>query len=64
MTDDDFGAGTVIASSLMDRKGRKSLLITSFSGMVITNIYFTLCLAKVIQIFIPNQWPNFLSHVI
>lgn len=25
--------GTVIASSLMDRKGRKSLLITSFSGM-------------------------------
>ncbi|KAA3474592.1 plastidic glucose transporter 4 isoform X1 [Gossypium australe] len=26
--------GTVIASSLMDRQGRKSLLITSFSGMV------------------------------
>ncbi|CAL5192912.1 unnamed protein product [Lathyrus oleraceus] len=25
--------GTLIASSLMDRKGRKSLLITSFSGM-------------------------------
>ncbi|KAH9623544.1 hypothetical protein KSS87_007484 [Heliosperma pusillum] len=26
--------GTAIASSLMDKKGRKSLLITSFSGMV------------------------------
>lgn len=31
----DFIAGTIVASSLMDRKGRKSLLITSFSGMVI-----------------------------
>ena len=28
-------AGTTIASSLMDKQGRKSLLITSFSGMVI-----------------------------
>ena len=26
--------GTMIASSLMDKQGRKSLLITSFSGMV------------------------------
>nr|GFB97445.1 plastidic glucose transporter 4 [Tanacetum cinerariifolium]GFB97452.1 plastidic glucose transporter 4 [Tanacetum cinerariifolium] len=28
--------GTMIASSLMDKKGRKSLLMTSFSGMVCT----------------------------
>jgi hypothetical protein len=26
--------GTMVASSLMDKKGRKSLLMTSFSGMV------------------------------
>ena len=31
----DFVAGTIVASSLMDKKGRKRLLITSFSGMVI-----------------------------
>jgi len=30
----DFIAGTMVASSLMDKKGRKSLLIISFSGMV------------------------------
>jgi hypothetical protein len=29
-------AGTAIASSLMDKQGRKSLLITSFSGMVMS----------------------------
>ncbi|KAI7725561.1 hypothetical protein M8C21_032914, partial [Ambrosia artemisiifolia] len=28
--------GTIIASSLMDKRGRKSLLITSFTGMVLT----------------------------
>jgi len=27
--------GTAVASSLMDKQGRKSLLITSFTGMVI-----------------------------
>lgn len=29
-------SGTAIASSLMDRQGRKSLLITSFTGMVVS----------------------------
>jgi uncharacterized membrane protein YeaQ/YmgE (transglycosylase-associated protein family) len=40
--------GTMIASSLMDKQGRKSLLITSFSGMVMplcsTNHVFTFSL--------------------
>lgn len=31
-----FFSGTAIASSLMDRQGRKSLLITSFTGMVVS----------------------------
>lgn len=32
--------GTAIASSLMDKQGRKSLLITSFAGMVLSLLYW------------------------
>ncbi|KAI3519301.1 hypothetical protein L1887_08330 [Cichorium endivia] len=34
--------GTMIASSLMDKQGRKSLLITSFSGMAISMLLLSL----------------------
>lgn len=34
--------GTMIASSLMDKKGRKSLLMTSFSGMAISMLLLSL----------------------
>ncbi|KAK7295777.1 hypothetical protein RJT34_18689 [Clitoria ternatea] len=34
--------GTVVASSLMDRQGRKSLLITSFSGMAASMLLLSL----------------------
>lgn len=33
--------GTTIASSLMDKQGRKSLLLTSFAGMVLF-VYLTI----------------------
>nr|XP_043634196.1 plastidic glucose transporter 4 [Erigeron canadensis] len=34
--------GTMIASSLMDKKGRKSLLMTSFSGMAVSMLLLSL----------------------
>lgn len=43
--------GTIIASSLMDKQGRKSLLITSFSGMVMP-------LCSTIRVFIFSQSAN------
>jgi hypothetical protein len=42
--------GTMVASSLMDKQGRKSLLITSFSGMVMP-----LCSTNHVFIFSLNQ---------
>lgn len=36
--------GTLIASSLMDKKGRKSLLITSFTGMAVSMLLLSLSL--------------------
>ncbi|URE44866.1 hypothetical protein MUK42_25186 [Musa troglodytarum] len=35
--------GTIIASSLMDKRGRKSLLITSFTGMAASMLLLSLC---------------------
>ncbi|CAL9771566.1 unnamed protein product [Musa acuminata subsp. burmannicoides] len=35
--------GTIIASSLMDKRGRKSLLITSFIGMAASMLLLSLC---------------------
>ncbi|KAL8248854.1 hypothetical protein R6Q59_005722 [Mikania micrantha] len=47
--------GTMIASSLMDKKGRKSLLVTSFTGMAAS--MFLLSLSFTLKVLAPYSGP-------
>lgn len=38
-------AGTVVASSMMDKQGRRKLLMGSFTGMVCCNYLFSLAVS-------------------
>ena len=50
--------GTMVASSLMDKQGRKSLLITSFSGMV------SPCVQQIMRLFSLNQQMGESLHIL
>lgn len=58
-----FVAGTAIASSLMDKQGRKSLLVVSFSGMVIITFITHLFEAKLKNVkILPDRFVICLKH--